>query len=118
MIHQLYCKEDFVGRFSRQIILPPKIIHRYDKSIPGKSPRITEHLPPRISLRRFASHQFLAYIFLGALLSNFFDYSIITFLFFAFFIWFIVTSIKAVRNIPHSEDYYPSGTDMSFNDSL
>ncbi|KAK9709081.1 Mitochondrial-associated sphingomyelin phosphodiesterase [Popillia japonica] len=70
LICQFYYREDFTGRFARQIIMKPITIYRYDKSISGKSPRISEHLPPRISFRRFASHQFVAYVVIAILINQ------------------------------------------------
>lgn len=117
-ISRLYYREDLVGQFSRQIILRPRTIHRYDKSKPG-SPRIREHLPPRISLRRFANHQFLAYVVIFILLAKFFNYSLVSLSFYVFLIWFCVTAFNALRDKSDLHEHYmPGEHDMSFNDSF
>lgn len=91
--------------------MKPITIYRYDKSISGKSPRISEHLPPRISFRRFASHQFVAYVVIAILISKLFDYSLTTIVFFVIFCWFCVTCFKAFIDQTHIYEH------NSFNDS-
>ncbi|GJQ83344.1 hypothetical protein Trydic_g18129 [Trypoxylus dichotomus] len=117
LIAQLYYRNDFIGKFSRQIILPPMTIHRYDKT-QFRSPRVSEYLPPRISLRKFASHQFIAYLIMGILISKFFSYSVAAFLFFAFVFWFIITCIKAFRDTSLNHECPIYSHESSLNESF
>lgn len=78
------------------MICPPLTVYKYDKSVEGRSPRIAVHLPPRISLRPLASHKFLAYMIIGALISNILGYSTYTFVFSVFLIWFFIQCLKAI----------------------
>ncbi|KAI4462177.1 sphingomyelin phosphodiesterase 4 [Holotrichia oblita] len=117
LICQLYYRDDFTGRFARQIIMKPMTIYRYDKSISGKSPRIAEHLPPRISFRRFASHQFVAYVVIAILISKLFDYSLTSIVFFVIFCWFCVACFKAFTDNTHVYEHH-SYNDSSLTDSF
>nr|XP_022912671.1 sphingomyelin phosphodiesterase 4 [Onthophagus taurus] len=95
-IKSFYEDPTYIGKIARQIISPPITIYKYDKSNYAQPRRIAERLPPRISLRFFASYKFLVYMSLGVLISTLFHYSIPTFIFFVFSFWFCWICIKAL----------------------
>lgn len=116
VIYRLYNDSTFLGKIAKQIITPPMTVYKYDKSQGGKSPRIAVYLPPRISLRAFASHKFLAYLIIGLTISHLLGYHSIFVIVSVIFIWFIYICFKAL--LQKTERVAVNHRNISFNDSL
>lgn len=75
MIAMAYHRRDLYGTIARQLIEPPRLIYSYEKTIHGcVSPRVQKLLPPRISLRYFASHKFIYCFIIGIIIGRIFGY--------------------------------------------
>jgi hypothetical protein len=58
MCHFYYEQNGLLGCIARQILCPPTVTRTYDKSHPGEyTSRVETVLPPRLSLRSFATYQ-------------------------------------------------------------
>lgn len=97
-----YYKNDYFGRFIQQILLPPMTAYSYDKSS-GRSVRRAIYLPPRLSLRSLASHKFLCYMTIGAVVANILGYDTVTFIVIVFLLWFFFICLKAIRKSVYNE---------------
>ncbi|KAF7277955.1 hypothetical protein GWI33_009070 [Rhynchophorus ferrugineus] len=118
--YYFYHNPSFWGRLCRQILCPPMTVHKYDKSVIG-SPRINVNLPPRISLRYFASYQFLGYVLFGALIAWTLNYCIDIYLFTLLMLFILYKFIRAIPNTGSSMRHsYPTEGfgNISFNDSF
>lgn len=118
--YQLYHSPSYWGRFWRQILCPPITVHKYDKSIMG-SPRVGVNLPPRISLRPWASYRFLGYLLFGGIVALLFGYRTDTYLAFLCSIYLLYKLMKAVPcgSSPMRHSYPTEGFgNISFNDSF
>jgi len=114
-ICDLYYKQNFLGRLSRQILSPPMTIYKYDKSNPGASPRVPENLPPRISFRYFASQKFLFYLMIIVIFSKMFGYGYFTFVYVIFTMWFLYICLKAVCGTRQQQSNFAAPTDNSMD---
>lgn len=64
-----YSRNDFLGRFARQVIKPPTTVVSLPKRRPnGLTSGCETRIPPRLSFRVIASYNFLGSILLGVLL--------------------------------------------------
>lgn len=90
-------------------------IYTYDKTQEGRSPRVPKYLPPRVSLRPLASHKFIAYMVIGALISNLFGYSTYAFVSLIFFSWLLLVSLKAVRTNRNQISYSDNPRNVAAN---
>ncbi|KAL1494759.1 hypothetical protein ABEB36_010305 [Hypothenemus hampei] len=118
--YQLYHNRNYSGRLARQFLLPPMTVYKYDKSIIG-SPRVTEHLPPRISFRRYCSYKFLSYLCFGAFVAWLFHYRLDVYLLSIFFIYVLFKMLKAIprHGFALRHGYPTEGFgNISFNDSF
>lgn len=97
-----YYQDDYFGRLTQQILLPPMTAYSYDKST-GRSVRKAIYLPPRLSLRPLASHKFLCYMMLGAAITNLLGYDTLTFIFIIFLFYFLFICLKAIWRTSNSE---------------
>lgn len=91
-----YHQDNYFGRIVQQILLPPMTAYSYDKSS-GQCIRKASYLPPRLSMRPLASHKFLCYTVIGAVIANFFGYDVLTFIFAVFLFWLLFVCLKAIR---------------------
>jgi hypothetical protein len=72
------------------------ITRTYNKSSPGEyTPRAEMVLPPRLSLRSFASHRTIVYTLVGMGLAWVFGYGPTTFFFVLLFLWLFYVLLKA-----------------------
>jgi sphingomyelin phosphodiesterase 4 len=91
-----YEQNGLLGCIARQVLCPPMVTRTYNKSNPGEyTPLVETVLPPRLSLRSFASHQTIVYMLMGVGLSWVFGYGPITFLFVMLFLWLFYVILKA-----------------------
>jgi thiosulfate reductase cytochrome b subunit len=73
------------------------ITRTYDKSSPCEyTPRVEMVLPPRLSLRSFASHRAIAYLLVGMGLAWVFGYGPSAFMFVLLSLWLFFVLLKAV----------------------
>lgn len=117
----MYHNPTFWGRLSRELLCPPITVYHYSKSIPW-SPRVSNNLPPRVSLRFMANYQFITYFVIGALLAWLLGYRIEVYVIFIVFIALIYKSCKALftsreQSVRHN---YPTEGfgNISFSDSF
>ncbi|XP_019762262.2 sphingomyelin phosphodiesterase 4 isoform X1 [Dendroctonus ponderosae] len=120
--YQLYHNPTYWGRFARQILMAPVTVHNYDKTALG-SPRVSVHLPPRISFRCCASFKFIRYFILGALIAwLIFGYRFDAYLFTITSSYLLYKMLKAIpKNSPNSTRHgYPTQGfgNISFSDSF
>jgi sphingomyelin phosphodiesterase 4 len=114
----LYYEPSYWGRLSRQLLLPPITTYRYDKTKPG-SPRVSTELPPRVSLRYFASYNFWTYLIIGGIIAVTLGYSLPVYLLFLVFIILLYKCIKAIAGKPVRHNYPTQGFgNISFDDSF
>jgi hypothetical protein len=114
----LYYEPSYWGRLSRQLLLPPITTYRYDKTKPG-SPRVSTELPPRVSLRYFASYNFWTYLIIGGIIAVTLGYSLPVYLLFLVFIILLYKCIKAIAGNPVRHNYPTQGFgNISFDDSF
>jgi hypothetical protein len=93
----LYEQRGLLGCIARQVLHPPMITRTYDKSNPCEyTPRVEMVLPPRLSLRSFASHRTIVYMLVGMGLAWVFGYGPTAIIFFLLFLWLFYVSLKAV----------------------
>lgn len=97
-INRFYYRGGYLGRLARNVLQPPITIYRYDKTQEGRSPRVPSHLPPRVSLRPLASHKFLTYMLIGALVSKLFGYSTSVFFLVVFVMWALFICLKSIKS--------------------
>ncbi|EFA10294.2 Sphingomyelin phosphodiesterase 4-like Protein [Tribolium castaneum] len=115
---QLYYDQTYWGRLSRQLLCPPLTIYKYDKTKPG-SPRVSMELPPRVSLRYFASYHFWTYLMIGWIVAVTLGYGLPVYLLFAFFIVLLYKCIRAIASNPVRHNYPTEGFgNISFDDSF
>lgn len=124
----MWYNPNFWGCVSRQLLAPPCKYFYFDKSVPGNfAPRVANQLPPRVCLRALASHQTLSYILLSGVLAFFYDYPVIPFYLFIFFLFVCLIFAKAFFELymnrrqespvspqPEPERFVP--LDVSFTD--
>ncbi|XP_015603161.1 sphingomyelin phosphodiesterase 4 isoform X2 [Cephus cinctus] len=92
----VYNRNDFVGRLVRQILQPPTVVKKLPKrTTHGFSSSYEERIPPRISLRRFASHSFVTVMFLGMFSFWLIGYGITTFFGLVLCIWILYVIARA-----------------------
>lgn len=92
----LYDQNGLLGCIARQVLCPPMITRTYNKSSPGEyTPLVETVLPPRLSLRSFASHRSLVYMLVGVGLAWVFGYGPTTFFFVLLFLWLFYVLLKA-----------------------
>jgi hypothetical protein len=93
----LYEQNGLLGCVARQILCPPTVTRTYDKSHPGEyTSRIEMVLPPRLSLRSFASHRTIVYMLVGMGLAWLFGYGPLAFFFVLFMLWMFYVLLKAI----------------------
>ncbi|XP_044271314.1 sphingomyelin phosphodiesterase 4 [Tribolium madens] len=115
---QLYYEQSYWGRLSRQLLSSPLTIYKYDKSKPG-SPRVSMELPPRVSLRYFASYHFWTYLMIGWIIAVTLGYGLPVYLLFAFFIILLYKCVRAIAGNPVRHNYPTEGFgNISFDDSF
>lgn len=91
-----YEQNGLLGCIARQVLHPPMVTRTYNKSSPGEyTPRVETVLPPRLSLRSFASHRTIAYMLVGMGLAWMFGYGPTTFFFFLLVLWLFCVLLKA-----------------------
>lgn len=114
-----YYQDGYFGRVVQQILLPPMTAFSYDKST-GRSIRKSHYLPPRLSLRPLASHKFLGYMIVGAVVTNLFGYDAAFFVFVVFLLWFLFVCLKAVgkSNVNRRENTETRRQGYSLRDSF
>ncbi|KAB0794693.1 hypothetical protein PPYR_11532 [Photinus pyralis] len=98
-----YNTNTWLGFFLRQILCPPLRIYTFDKSSPGAPKRVSEDLPPRISLRFLANFWVIFYSILIILLTKFFGFSLLALFFIIFVLWCTYSLIKSVYE-PYPND--------------
>jgi len=122
-----YEQNGLLGCIARQVLCPPMITRTYDKSSPsGYTPCVEMLLPPRLSLRSFASHQVIVYMLLGMGLAWMFGYGPAAFFFVLFSLWLFCVLLKAILELVFGSAHQnvtvealPSPvnqSDMSFSD--
>lgn len=63
----MYHKPDFWGRVARRILIPPtKVVQLPKRTIDGFTDISRKEIPPRLSLRSLASHNFMVAMLIGA----------------------------------------------------
>lgn len=100
------------------------ITHTYNKSSPGEyTPRVETVLPPRLSLRSFASHQIIVYMLVGMGLAWMFGYGPTTFFFVLLILWLFYVLLKAFlqswfgsSNHSATVEAFPSPSPMNQSD--
>ncbi|XP_069703883.1 sphingomyelin phosphodiesterase 4 isoform X2 [Periplaneta americana] len=93
----LYEQRGLLGCMARQVLRPPMVARSYDKSKPGGySPRVEVVLPPRLSLRGFASHRTIVYMLLGMGLAWMLGYGPSAFFFLIFCAWLFIVFVRAL----------------------
>jgi hypothetical protein len=93
----LYEQRGLLGCIARQVLCPPMITRTYDKSSRREyTPRMEVVLPPRLSLRSFASHHTIAYLLVGMGLAWMFGYGPTAFIFVLLSFWLFYVLLKAV----------------------
>ncbi|KAK7865033.1 hypothetical protein R5R35_000049 [Gryllus longicercus] len=93
----LYYRDDIVGKIARQIMWCPLVIRTYDKSAHTRFAQLTENLlPPRLSLRGFASLQFLSYCSVIVLVFWFWGYHPLFLMMCAFLFWALYIFMRAL----------------------
>ncbi|XP_023727269.1 sphingomyelin phosphodiesterase 4 isoform X8 [Cryptotermes secundus] len=92
-----YEQNGLLGCIARQVLCPPTVTRTYDKSHPGEYKSRTEKvLPPRLSLRSFASHRTIVYMLVGMGLSWLSGYGLTAFFFVLLIFWMFFVLFKAV----------------------
>ncbi|KDR21935.1 Sphingomyelin phosphodiesterase 4 [Zootermopsis nevadensis] len=93
----LYEQRGLLGCIARQLLCPPMITRAYDKNSTSEyAPRVEMVLPPRLSLRSFASHRTIAYLLVGMGLAWVFGYGPAAFIFILLFLCLFCMLLKAV----------------------
>lgn len=87
----LWNRNDILGILSKEVFMSPCVIHTYSKSSTRDSELLQKTLPPRISLRYFASYVFLFWFAICFAITRLFGYGI-----FVFFILFLIIWVLPV----------------------
>lgn len=91
----LYMRRDVVGGITRQVMAGSQVIYYFDKSVPNMPARVSNSLPPRLSLRILANYHFLGYMLLLLLISSYASgYSIYVVTCLAFFAWIVFMIVR------------------------
>lgn len=102
--------------------MPPLTVYSYDKSIPGMSQRVKKSLPPRVSLRYFASNNFLTCALLLLLLSYLIGFNPIIIVFLLILFWSLFIVVKSLLNIPtnitNNNLHISNNRNISLNDTF
>jgi hypothetical protein len=96
-MYHFYEQNGLLGCIARQVLCPPTITLTYDKSHPGEyTSRVEMVLPPRLSLRSFASHRTIVYMLVGMGLAWLFGYGLTAYFFVVLILWMVCVLLKAV----------------------
>ncbi|XP_077299707.1 sphingomyelin phosphodiesterase 4 [Arctopsyche grandis] len=87
---------DVLGVLSKEVLVPPCVIHTYSKSSTHDSMLIRQTLPPRISLRYLASHSFMFWFILCFVISYSMGYRVFSFVVFIFAFWLLTVIFNAI----------------------
>ncbi|XP_043281782.1 sphingomyelin phosphodiesterase 4 isoform X2 [Venturia canescens] len=91
-----YHRRDFLGRIARRILTPPTVVVNLPKRTSnGFSDLERREIPPRLSLRPLASHNFIAEMLIGVLIFWTIGYGTFGFLLSASVAWFAYIIIRA-----------------------
>ncbi|PSN42218.1 hypothetical protein C0J52_11255 [Blattella germanica] len=92
----LYEHRGLLGCIARQVLSPPMVARTFDKSKPGFSPQVETILPPRLSLRSFASHKSIVYLLIGLLFCWLLGYGLATYVVILLIFWIVWTFLKVL----------------------
>jgi hypothetical protein len=96
-LNSIWHREDFYGRFAKQILTPPVETRIFDKS-QGVSELQIQHIGPRISFRKFANKKSLFFLILSFIIGRvIFGASSLGFIFYLF-TSFVCLVMKAIIN--------------------
>lgn len=95
---RLYYEDSVSGGIARQLLWPPQKVYSFEKnhSPDGYSRRISTVLPPRISMRRFASYYSTFLFFFFYIVTKFFQFNFLKLFFvivFFFILYLLISSI-------------------------
>lgn len=94
-LNSIWHREDFYGRFAKQILMPPVETKIFDKSH-GISELQVQHIGPRISFRKFANKKTLFFLILSFIIGRvFFGASSLGFMLYIFttFVYLIMRAL-------------------------
>ncbi|KAH0560300.1 hypothetical protein KQX54_003305 [Cotesia glomerata] len=95
-IISMYNRNDFIGRIARKILQPPTTVIQLPKrTSTGFLSREEHRLPPRLSLRFIARHDFSVLMIFGAFIFCLMGFSVPFFVCFSWFLWVVYILIGA-----------------------